>query len=321
MNGLHSAFDAAGVQAGHILDLWHVLVWTCTVVFAAILAALLLLLMRAPRSDQSTPPDLSAVDAPEPGPRRSVTTAVVASTLGLLALLVASIFTDQALARMSLAGAVNIELTAHQFWWTARYIDGPQADTFVTANELHVPVGRPVIVTLKSDDVIHSLWVPSLAGKKDLIPGRTAQLQFRADQAGVYRGQCAEFCGFQHAMMGLLVVAEPQAQWDAWAAAQRRPAPEPATAQAARGRELFLSQSCAMCHAIQGTTANAQHGPDLTHVGSRQTLAAGTLPNNRGNMQAWIAAPQSFKPGTNMPATPLSAGDLEAVAAWLETLK
>jgi len=321
VNGLHSAFDAAGVQAGHILDLWHVLVWTCTVVFAAILAALLLLLMRAPRSDQSTPPDLSAVDAPEPGPRRSVTTAVVASTLGLLALLVASIFTDQALARMSLAGAVNIELTAHQFWWTARYIDGPQADTFVTANELHVPVGRPVIVTLKSDDVIHSLWVPSLAGKKDLIPGRTAQLQFRADQAGVYRGQCAEFCGFQHAMMGLLVVAEPQAQWDAWAAAQRRPAPEPATAQAARGRELFLSQSCAMCHAIQGTTANAQHGPDLTHVGSRQTLAAGTLPNNRGNMQAWIAAPQSFKPGTNMPATPLSAGDLEAVAAWLETLK
>jgi cytochrome c oxidase subunit 2 len=321
VNGLHSAFDAAGVQAAHILDLWHVIAWTCTAVFAAILAALVLALWRAPRSSPDTPPDLSTVDTPEPGPRRSVTTAVVASTLALLALVVASVFTDRALARMALAGAVNIEVTAHQFWWTARYIDGPEPETFVTANEIHVPVGKPVIVTLKSDDVIHSLWVPSLAGKKDLIPGRTSKMQFRADRPGSYRGQCAEFCGYQHAMMGLLVVAEPQGQWDAWAAAQRQPAPQPADARTTRGRDLFLSQSCAMCHAVQGTPAGAQHGPDLTHLGSRQTLAAGTLPNTPAALATWISQPQHIKPGTNMPATPLSAADLDALVAWLETLR
>jgi cytochrome c oxidase subunit 2 len=321
MNGLHSSFDAAGVQAAQILTLWHIIAWTCVIVFAAILAALLVALRRAPRSDRATPPDLSTVDVPEPGPRRSVTTAVVASALALLALVVASTVTDRALARMSLVDAINIEVTAHQFWWTARYIGGPESETFVTANEIHVPVGRPVVVTLRSDDVIHSLWVPSLAGKKDLIPGRTSKMHFRADRAGVYRGQCAEFCGYQHAMMGLLVVAQPPDQWQAWAAAQRQPAPEPTDAMATRGRDLFQSQSCAMCHAVQGTLANAQHGPDLTHVAARQTLASGTLPNSPDNMAAWISDPQKIKPGTNMPATPLSAEDLKALVAWLETLK
>jgi cytochrome c oxidase subunit II len=318
---VHNALDAMGPQASHIAGLWNIFMWACSAVFAAILVALLYVLWRAPRSDAATAPDLSVVHAAEPGPQRSVTRAVVVSILGLFALVVASVFTDRALARLSLADAVNIEVTAHQWWWTAKYVNGGPSDTFVTANELHVPVGRPVVVNLKADDVIHSLWVPSLAGKKDLIPGRSTLMQFRADHPGIYRGQCAEFCGYQHALMGLLVVAEPPAQYDAWVQAQRQSAAEPQDAKAKRGKALFESVSCAMCHTIQGTLAQATKGPELTHIASRQTIAAGTLPNTPQDLAAWITDPQVHKPGTNMPATPLSKDDLEAIVAYLGGLK
>jgi cytochrome c oxidase subunit 2 len=317
----HSALDAMGPQSAHIVDLWRVFLVACTVVFAAILLALLYALRRAPRGDAATPPDLSVVNASEPAPRRNVTRAVIASGIALVALVVASVFTDRALARMSLVDAVNIEVTAHQWWWTARYMNGGPSEIFVTANELHVPVGKPVVVSLRADDVIHSLWLPNLAGKKDLIPGRSALLQFRADRPGLYRGQCAEFCGLQHAMMGLLVVAEPPEQFQAWAQAQRAPAAEPQDATAQRGKQLFQSVSCAMCHSIQGTLASAQHGPDLTHVAGRATLAAGTLPNTPADLASWIADPQKHKPGTNMPATPLSREDLATLVAYLGGLK
>ncbi|MBG9387613.1 c-type cytochrome [Caenimonas sp. DR4.4] len=310
-----------GPQAGHIVDLWRVMLWTCSLVFGAILAALLFAILRAPRADATAAPDLSAVDRAEPRVRRSVASAAVASALLLFALALASVFTDRALARLSLAGAVNIEVTAHQWWWSARYLDGGHADTFVTANEIHIPVGRPVNLQLKADDVIHSLWVPSLAGKKDLIPGRSASMQFRADTPGPYRGQCAEFCGFQHALMGLLVVADPPAQYEAWVQAQRTPPAPPTGAKAIRGQQLFQSTSCAMCHAIGGTIASAQHAPDLTHLASRSTLAAGTLANTPAQLAAWIADPQKHKPGVNMPSTPISRDDLDALVAYLETLK
>jgi cytochrome c oxidase subunit II len=317
----HDVLDAMGPQAAHIGKLWNIFVAVCTAVFAAILAVLLFTLWRRPRADEQSPPDLSAVNQPEPRLRRNVASAVVASGLLLMALLVASVFTDRALAKLSLADAVNIEVTAHQWWWTVRYVNGPPSDTFTTANEIHVPVGRPVVVQLKADDVIHSLWIPNLAGKKDLIPGRSAVLQFRADQPGIYRGQCAEFCGYQHALMGLLVVAEAPAQYEAWVQSQRQPAAEPADAKAERGKALFQSVSCAMCHTIQGTMANAQRGPDLTHLASRQTLAAGTLANTREQLASWISDPQKHKPGTNMPATPLSRDDLDAIVAYLGSLK
>jgi cytochrome c oxidase subunit 2 len=200
-------------------------------------------------------------------------------------------------------------------------MNGGPSDIFVTANELHIPVGKPVLVNLKADDVIHSLWVPNLAGKKDMIPGRSALMQFRADQPGIYRGQCTEFCGFQHAMMGLLVVADPPAQYEAWVQAQRQPAAEPQDAKAQRGKDLFQALSCAMCHAIQGTIANGQRAPDLTHIASRRTLAAGTLPNTAQDLRSWISDPQVHKPGTNMPATPLSNEDLDALVAYLGGLK
>jgi cytochrome c oxidase subunit 2 len=182
-------------------------------------------------------------------------------------------------------------------------------------------VGRPVVVQLRSDDVIHSLWLPNLAGKRDLIPGRTSTITFRADQPGTYRGQCAEFCGYQHALMGLVVVAETPEQFQAWVDAQRRPAPEPADAQVLRGRTVFQSTACAMCHTVNGTMAQGKKAPDLTHLASRQTLAAGTLPNTREALASWIQDPQKHKPGTNMPAVPLSPEDLDAVVTYLGSLR
>ena len=318
--GLHDALDAMGPQSANFVGLWHIFLAVCTVVFGAVLAALLLALRRAPRIDVPVPPDLRTVNQPEPGPRRSVTVAVTASVLLLLALLVASVFTDRAMARLSLADAVQIEVTGHQWWWSVKYLGDP-TETFVTANEIHVPVGRPVIVQLKSEDVIHSLWVPSLAGKKDLIPGRTAVMSFRADQPGVYRGQCAEFCGLQHTFMAFNVQAEPPAQFEAWRKAQIAAAPPPGEAQAVRGQAVFQAASCAMCHSVAGTIAGGKHAPDLSHIASRQTLAAGTLPNSPANLAAWIVDPQRIKPGSSMPPTPLATEDLAALVAYLETLK
>jgi cytochrome c oxidase subunit II len=319
--GIHDALHAFGPQAGNIVDLWRVFLVVCTVVFAAVLVALILALRRAPRIVAPEPPDLSTLNVPEPRVRRNVTTAVAIVVLGLLVLLAASVFTDRALARMSLKDAVHIEVTAYQWWWSVKYNDGPVSQTFSTANEIHVPVGRPVIVTLKGGDVIHSLWVPSLAGKRDLIPGRTASITFRADHPGIYRGQCAEFCGFQHAFMAFEVHADAPADYETWRQQQLQPAAEPGDPQAQRGRMLFQSIQCAMCHAVQGTIAQGHMAPDLTHLASRRTLAAGALPNTPGNLAAWIADPQKHKPGVNMPPNPMSGADLAALVAYLETLK
>jgi cytochrome c oxidase subunit 2 len=318
---VHSALDAVGPQSAHFVDLWRIFLGLCSIVFALVVLATLYAVWRAPRADAATAPDLSGVNAPEPGPRRHVTRAVVASVLGLLALIVASVFTDRALARLSLADAVNIDVTAHQWWWTVRYNGQQPSDIFTTANEIHIPVGRPVLVRLNADDVIHSFWVPNLGGKKDLIPGRTSTLQLRADKPGIYRGQCAEFCGFQHAQMAFLVIAEPPDQYEAWVQAQKQTPPQPADPTAQRGRQLFQSMSCAKCHAVQGTHANGQRAPDLTHVASRRTLAAGALPNTPQDLGSWIRNPQVHKPGTTMPATPMSQQDLDALVAYLGGLK
>ena len=319
--GVHDALHAFGPQAAHLVDLWRIFLFVCTVVFAAVLVALIFAIRRAPRASEMEPPDLTTVNRPEPRVRRSVTTAVVLVILGLLVLLAASVFTDRALTRLNLKDAVNIEVTAYQWWWNVKYKSGPVAETFTTANEIHVPTGKPVIITLKGGDVIHSLWVPSLAGKRDLIPGRTAQIAFQADHPGVYRGQCAEFCGFQHAFMAFEVHAQSPADYEAWRQAQLQPAPNPTDPQALRGQQLFQSIQCAMCHAVQGTLAHGLNAPDLTHFASRRTIAAGTLPNTPANLASWIADPHKHKPGVNMPANPMSGEDLAALVAYLGTLK
>lgn len=315
------ALSPVGPQSGHIYDLWLVMLAVTTVAFVATMIALVLSLTRARRGDESTPPDITFFTAPQSGLKRSVIAGVSVTVVLLLVLLVASVFTDRALARLPLRNAVTVEITAHQWWWEVKYLDDEPARTFVTANELHVPVGRPVVAKLQSPDVIHSFWVPNVHGKKDLIPGQESLIQFRVDRAGTYRGQCAEFCGFEHALMALHVIAVPEADYEQWTQAQRQSAPEPTTAETQRGRQVVLTSTCGMCHAIQGTTAQGRVGPELTHIATRPSLAAGTLPNTPQHLAAWILDPQRFKPGVNMPANALSDDDLRAVVAYLETLK
>jgi cytochrome c oxidase subunit II len=319
--GSQDAFTAAGPQAGHILDLWRLTLSICSIVFAAVLIAFLYAIRHAPRARESVPADVSTLHRDERGPRRSVLAATVVSTILLLVLIVASVLTDRAIAALALRDALHIELTAHQWWWEARYDDPQPSRLFSTANELHIPVGRPVILTLRSDDVIHSFWVPNLAGKRDLIPGRSTTLPLRADQAGVYRGQCAEFCGFQHAHMGLVLVAHPAEDFDAWYKSQLAPASQPSGKEAQAGQGAFLSSSCSLCHTIRGTPAGGKVGPDLTHVASRRGVAAHTLPMTRGALAAWIADPQAVKPGAHMPRTELTPDQLNGILAYLEQLE
>jgi cytochrome c oxidase subunit 2 len=214
------------------------------------------------------------------------------------------------------ATRVTVQVTGHQWWWEIRY-PGTRA---VTANELHIPVRTPVRVEVRTADVIHSFWVPELNRKIDTIPGTTNAIELDADAVGSYRGQCAEFCGVQHAHMGLVVVAEPAAQFRQWLAGQARPAAPPATAAARRGQELFTSAGCQSCHAIRGTAASGDVGPDLTHLASRKTLGALAIPNTREYLRSWIVGSQQVKPGNQMPDLDLAPDRLDDLTAYLEGL-
>jgi cytochrome c oxidase subunit 2 len=290
-------------------------------VFALIVVVLAVAVWRAPRATERTTPDLAPHATKESALRRSVGYAVAGSSVLLFVLLFASFVADRAIATLPLDGAVHIDLTGHRFWWEARYDPGEPALAFSTANELHVPVGRPVVMRLRADDVIHSFWVPSLTGKKDLIPGRESTLAFRADQPGIYRGQCAEFCGYQHAHMAILVIADAPADFDRWLAVQRQPARAPLTAAEERGRDLVEKTSCAMCHTIGGTRAQGRRAPDLTHIATRSWLAAGTLANTAAARAEWIADPQQYKPGVDMPPLAAAPADLVAISAYLGSLR
>ena len=220
------------------------------------------------------------------------------------------------------AHAADIEVTGKMWWWEVRYNDELSGEPIVLANELYIPVGRPVEIALRTSDVIHSFWVPALAGKVDMIPGRVNRLVLQAREAGVFRGQCAEYCGMQHAWMALHVVAVPEDEYKAWLAQQATPARDPDNARLRRGRDLLLSDDCGSCHAIRGTRAAGALGPDLTHVGSRHSLAAGRLENNAAALAAWIAGSQGIKPGNLMPSSTAFTGEeLRLVAEYLESLK
>ncbi len=209
------------------------------------------------------------------------------------------------------APAMRIAATGHQWWWEFTY-GGTK-----TANELHIPVNTPIDLDLTSVDVIHSFWVPELGPKMDMLPGTTNHLRLLARRAGSYEGQCAEFCGVEHAWMRIRVVVQSQAEFDSWLAAQA----VPAVAQGGDGERVFLSNICVNCHTVRGTAAAGTAGPDLTHVASRATIGAGVLPNDVARMRAWLADPQRYKPGSLMPRVPLSDADLDALAAYLGALK
>jgi cytochrome c oxidase subunit 2 len=217
--------------------------------------------------------------------------------------------------------ALTIDVTGHQWWWDVLYEDPSPSKQVQTANEIHVPVGETVQFKLRAADVIHSFWAPNLNGKKDLIPGYTTSLYFRADTAGIYRGQCAEFCGLQHAQMAFYIVAEPRPRFAAWLAAASMPHEPPIDSTLVAGQMVFMSSGCPLCHSIAGTDARGTVGPGLSHFKSRSAIAAGTLANNRVNLTRWIRNPSAIKPGVRMPALPLDSAQMNALVSYLETLK
>jgi len=243
--------------------------------------------------------------------------------LTVVALTASVVGTVAVLAKVSHPGAgrpLTIEVTGEQWWWKVRYDSDSPDQMFWTANEIHIPVGRPVRVKLMSSDVIHSFWFPALTGKTDAIPGQTNVTWLEADQAGRYRGQCTEYCGLQHAHMAMELVADPPARFEAWRQGQLRNAAEPATPQAMHGQAILV-KSCGACHTVRGTLAGGTTAPDLTHVMSRRTIAAGVLPTTSAGLSAWIANPQAVKPGTKMPTLYLSGPELTDLRTYMETLR
>lgn len=216
----------------------------------------------------------------------------------------------------------RIHVVGKQWWWEVRYEFRDGRESVVLANELRIPTGRPVEIWLSSDDVIHSFWAPSLAGKVDMIPGQTNRLVVRTDEAAIYRGQCAEYCGGQHAIMAFFIIAAPEQEFNEWVAREAAPAAIPGDEFLRSGYDAFFRGGCAECHTIRGTPASGDMGPDLTHVGSRVSLGAGALSNHIGTMAGWIAGSQDIKPGNLMPSLPIYTGaELRAVSAWLKSLE
>jgi cytochrome c oxidase subunit 2 len=306
-----------GQSAIGLKHLIILIVVVCSIVWSLVMIALVLALARK-RVPRERPTMLNA--GTERRMTISVAAAVAATAVIIAAFTVLSFFTTRAL---SVAGSddLTIKVRGLQWWWGIEYFGSTPEQRFETANEIHIPVGRKVRLQLEGLDVIHSFWVPSLAGKQDLVPGRPNELTIRAERAGVYRGQCAEFCGLQHAHMAFFVIAEEQGAFDEWARLQRQDAVAAADAEASAGQQAFMSKQCAACHTIRGTTANGTTGPDLTHVGGRRTIAAGLLETTRGSLAAWIADPQTLKPGNNMPMVPLNPEELRAISAYLAALK
>lgn len=241
------------------------------------------------------------------------------STFALLGIVVWTLLTLRAVSSPSQPTAFTIEIRAHQWWWEARYVGDPSERTFVTANELHIPLGKPVRLELMADDVIHSFWIPALAGKTDVIPGQTNIAWIEADKAGTYRGQCTEYCGEEHAHMAAFVIAEPQTDFAKWWRQQLIPAAPPTSDRQTQGANLF-AERCGACHTIRGTGAGGILGPDLTHLMSRHTIGAGTLANTPRSLASWISNAQGAKPGCRMPPIALSPTELTAIAAYVQTL-
>lgn len=313
--GHETVLRPASEQAHTVLGLFHFQWIVATIVWVLVVAAVL---YAAYRGSRRAVPDVRH----EPALRKWVSVATALTIVTLVIYLVYDFGVGRAVAApFGDQTALHISLTGHQWWWEVTYNDTNPQHQLSTANEIHVPVGRRVLFTLTSRDVIHSFWMPNLSGKKDLIPGHTSDVWFVADTPGVYRGQCAEFCGLEHAKMALVVVAESPADYRKWYEAQLQPDAQPSDSLRALGQQVFLSGPCALCHAINGTPAGGHFGPDLTHVGSRMTLAAGTLPNTRGNLGGWLVDPQSIKPGVHMPANNLDPKQLRALIAYLEGLQ
>lgn len=318
-----SALDPAGPRADEVASLWDLFMGVASVVWVFVVGFLLAAAVVAQRRRaRATEEPLTAAPVRSRRLIRAVSAAGALTVATLLALRVGSVGWSTALASLEdHPDALRIEVTGHQWWWEIEYWPDDPRRLATTANELYIPVGTPVHLELASVDVVHSFWVPSLHDKEDVSPGRKRRTWLRADQPGVYRGQCGEYCGLEHAKMAITVIAVPPSEFEAWLARQRQPAAAPATGQQRRGQAVFLGGPCAQCHAISGTSAGGRLGPDLTHLASRSTLGAGIVPNTVRHLTGWIVAPSAIKPGVRMPSTVLAAEDLHALVAYLDALR
>ena len=313
-----------GPAAEDIAQLWWIYLLVGIAVYVLVLVLLVIPWLRRRRS---TPAD---VDPPDPTtdpehradvPARLATgwivgLGVVMPLIVLVGALTLSVSTMEALPRDAPDGSVTIDVVGRQFWWAATY----PADGVTVANEIHIPLGEPVELRLLSVDVIHSFWVPDLHGKLDVLPDGTNTLVIEADEAGVYGGECAEFCGLQHANMGLLVIAQPRPEFERWVAAQRAPAAAPSGDAARRGQDVFVAERCGSCHTVRGVVTGDGSGPDLTHVASRTTLLSDTIDNSPADLTEFLRDPDAVKVGTGMPTPTLSPTELRDLIAYLQGL-
>jgi len=312
-----SAFDPSAAAADEIFVYSRLVIGICAGIFAVVSGLFIVVLVRFRHragSDEREPPQVYGSNQLE----------LAWTVVPVIIVFILSIVTARTIAAVQIdrkpAGWMEVIVTGHQWWWEFEY---PQLG-IVTANELHLPVSgpeaaRPVFLTLRSSDVIHSFWIPQLAGKMDLVPRRENHLWLAPERTGVLVGQCAEFCGTQHANMLLRVVVHSGEEFDAWARAQRRPAVD--DPRVGRGRDLFLRTACINCHTVRGTAATGRVGPDLTHLMSRATLGAGVATNDAPNLRRWILDPAHLKPGARMPSMGLGEEALDQVVAYLASLE
>lgn len=307
-SGSQSALNPFGPEAHELAGLFWLFTGILTAVWVLTMAALLWALVARRSENQRNQSSMV----------RSVGAAVAATVVVLIVLTGLSYATQSRLYRSQSGETLRVHVTGHQWWWEVRYDDPQPKNVFSTANEIHIPAGQPVEVTLTTADVIHSFWVPGLFGKMDLINGIENRISFSATKPGTLRGQCAEFCGLQHAHMSFIVVVEAPEAFERWRAAQLQSAQ---TARSARGEQIFMNKPCVSCHTVRGTLAGGRVGPDLTHVASRTSIAAGALPMTRGALAAWIVDPQNIKPGSNMPPVELKPSEIHPLLDYLEGLR
>jgi cytochrome c oxidase subunit 2 len=309
--GVQSALDPAGDDARRLASLTWILFAGGAAIFVPVTALLLYAIHAPPERRRWL------------ATRRAVVIGGLAFPIVTLTMLLSyGMFLMRVINVAGSGSPVRIEVVGEQYWWRVRYPADDGMPAVTTANEIQVPVGRPIEVAVTSTDVIHSFWIPAFAGKIDMIPGRINVLRFQVERAGIYRGQCTEFCGDQHARMAFDVVALASDDFDLWRAAQSLPARQPATLLLELGQRLFSRGGCGNCHAIRGTAAAGQLGPDLTHIGSRRSIGAAQFPNNAGTLAGWIADTQHLKGGSRMPSYGSLAGEeLRAIAGYLESLK
>ncbi|MFL6754224.1 MAG: c-type cytochrome [Sphingomicrobium sp.] len=316
-----STFSDAAAEVRQFNILFVIFLVICAVMYALVVGFLIAGIVRRRRAGIANVMEDGRHHESDPLMRTGLVAWSALVGTGLIGLAIASFIADRSMANAASHPRLSVTLTANQWWWDITYNSADSSKTVRTANELHLPVGVPVRILLKSNDVIHSFWVPSLAGKQDLIPGRENDITIVPQKVGIYRGQCAEYCGAQHAKMALVVDVDSYGDFLKWWEHQLQPASIPNARIAKMGYTYVTAGPCSSCHAIAGTSASATVGPDLTHLASPRSIAAGAMPMSAGNLYGWVGDPQSLKPGNHMPAVGLEPDQLHAVIAYLETLR